>query len=327
MGSHILSNIKERTVKRLAIILTALLTTASLAYAQEAPPAQTPEVTPPIVPTATPIALSLEASEALPILISARGDLELLANEVFGRDQRAAGWSGSTDATNPELPLLIRLDLEILAGYVLGAEVRPDGWFGVVPSSPLAVARDIRHDLELIADTVVGAPTIRPGLWVGDDPLMRCNRATQALLPLLERSGFTLDVDFNQTSYCREIEIQVSRFVETQIIQPVALPIPIEEGESTSVGGPIAPYRVETPFVVAFYDSRARRRAGVLPEGTGFRPLSRSNIQFSNMMLVTGDGFTLFVDYTTTSVNTPDFDSLPEVALGASTDCSAEWCE
>jgi hypothetical protein len=328
---HILSNIKERTVKRLAMILIGLLMIALVAYAQEAPPAQTPEATaesaPTIEPTATPIALSLEASEALPSLVSARGDLELLANEVFGRDQRPAGWSGSADATDPNLPLLIRLDLEVLAGYVLGAEVRPDDWFGVVPSSPLAVARDIRHDLELLADIVVGAPTIRPGLWTGDDPLMRCNRATQALVPLLERSGFVLNVDFNQRDYCREIENQASRFVETQIIQPVAPPVTAGESGGTTVGGIIAPYRVDTPFVVAFYDSRARRRAGVLPEGMGFRTLSRSNIQFSNMMLITGEGFTLFVDYTTTPVSSADFDALPEVALGASTDCSADWCE
>ena len=323
-------------MKRLAMILTGLLITTFAVYGQEPLPAQTPEATPvveptvesapAVEPTATPIALSLEASEALPIVVRARGDLELLANEVFGRDQRPAGWSGSTDATNPDLPLLTRLDLEVLAGFVLAADERPEGWFGVVVSSPLAVARDLRHDLELIADIVVGASTIRPGLWAGDDPLMRCNRATQALLPLLERSGFVLNVDFNQRDYCRQIEIQVSSFVETQIIQPVAPPVVVESGGAT-VGGVLAPYRVESPFVVAFYDSRARRRAGVLPEGTGFRPVSRSNVQFSNMVLVTGEGFTLFVDYTTTPVTTADFEGLPEVALGVSTDCSAEWCE
>lgn len=315
-------------MKRLAIMLIGLLALAVTAYAQEPLPAQTPEVTvesaPPVEPPATPVPLSREASEALPILVSARNDLELLANEVFGHDQRPAGWSGSADVTNPDLPLLTRLDLELLAGFVVSAEERPAGWFGVVASSPLAVARDIRHDLELIADVVVGASTIRPGLWTGDDPLMRCNRATQALVPLLERSGFTLNVDYNQRDYCRDIENQASQYVETQIIQPVAPPIAVEGG---SVGGVLAPYRVESPFVVAFYDSRARRRAGVLPEGTGFRPVSRSNVQFSNMVLVTGDGFTVFVDYTTTPMTTADFESLPEVALGASTDCSLDWCE
>ena len=323
-------------MKRLAMILTGLLMATFAAYAQEPLPAQTPEVTSvvepaveaatSVAPTATPIALSLEASEALPIVVRARGDLELLANEVFGLDQRPAGWSGSSDATNPDLPLLTRLDLEVLAGFVLAADERPDGWFGVVVSSPLAVARDLRHDLELIADIVVGASTIRPGLWAGDDPIMRCNRATQALLPLLERSGFILNVDFNQRDYCRQIEIQVSSFVETQIIQPVAPPVAVDTSGGT-VGGVLAPYRVESPFVVAFYDSRARRRAGVLPEGAGFRPVSRSNVQFSNMVLVTGEGFTLFIDYTTTPMTTADFEGLPEVALGVSTDCSAEWCE
>lgn len=329
-------------MKRLAILLIGLLMTTFVVYAQEPLPAQTPELTPVIETTVqpvttaetaiepvqpTPVPLSPEAAEALPIVVRARGDLELLANQVFGQDQRPAGWSGSTDTANPELPLLVRLDLEVLAGFVLGAEERPDGWFGVVVSSPLAVARDLRHDLELIADVVVGASTIRPGLWAGDDPIMRCNRATQALLPLLERSAsFVLNVDFNQSDYCRQIEIQISSFVETQIIQPAVPQLTIDTSGGT-VGGELAPYQVESPFVVAFYDSRARRRAGVLPVGTGFRAVSRSNVQFSNMVLITGEGFTLFVDYTTTPMTTADFEGLPEVSLGVSTDCSADWCE
>lgn len=285
-----------------------------------------PEVTPAVEPVASMPPLSLEAAEALPILVSARHDLELLADQALGAGQRPAGWSGSLDVADPNLPLYIRLDLETLAGAALGADVRPKEWFGVVASSPLAIARDVRHDLELLADSVVGASTLRPGNWVGDDPLMRCNRATQALVPLLERSGFTVDVDYTQPNYCNEIEVQVSRYVETRIIQPPA----VVSAPGVTTGGVITgvaqPYLTETQFVVAFYDTRARRRAGVLPVGTGFRPVSRSTVEFSNMMLIEGEGFSLFVDYTTTPVSLAEFEALPPVSLGATTDCRAAWC-
>jgi hypothetical protein len=332
------SSNQERTVKRLAMMFFGLLLMVSLVSAQEATPEGTPLLVPPAqldvpaeqMPGAEPVApaqpLSIAAAEALPVLVAARGDLELLANEVMdSRDVRPTGWSGSIDVTDPSLPLLIRLDLEILAGTVLGPEFRPDGWFGVVASSPLAIARDIRHDLELLADLVVGASTIRPGMWVGDDPLMRCNRATQALLPVLERSGFALSVDFTQPDYCQQIEVQVSRYVETQIIQPPAVAGDAGTGV-IEVAGIAQPYVTETPFVVAFFDRNARRRAGVLPVGTGFRPISRSDFEFSNMMLIEGEGFTLFVDYTTTPLSLGEFEALPSSSLGTTTDCNMAWC-
>lgn len=326
-------------MSRIAIIGLGMLLLASAAVAQEPPPPPPPDTLPEMLPEATapvtepapaatpevsPPALSIEATEALPVVVSARNDLELLADQALSAGQRPAGWSGSIDVGNPDLPLLVRLDLEVLAGAVLGSDVRPDGWFGVVASSPLAVARDIRHDLELLADIVVGAPTLRPGNWVGDDPIMRCSRATQALVPLLERGGFVLNVDFTQPTYCQEIEVQASRWVETQIIQP-----PLSgsvESSAPNLAGIAQPYVTETPFVVAFYDTSARRRAGVLPVGVGFRAISRSAVDFSNMMLIEGEGFRVFVDYTTTPVSHADFAALPEVSLGASTDCSAEWC-
>ena len=325
-------------MKRLAIVILALLFAASLVSAQEATPEVTPVLVPPETlevpgeempvtePVATTPPLSLEAAEALPVLVAARGDLEILANEVMdSRDLRPAGWSGSIDVTDPNLPLLIRLDLEILAGTVLGPEFRPDGWFGVVASSPLAIARDIRHDLEVLADLVVGASTLRPGMWVGDDPLMRCNRATQALLPVLERSGFVLTVDFRQPDYCNQAEVQVSRYVETQIIQPPAAAGDAGTG-TLAVAGIAQPYVTETPFVVAFFDRNARRRAGVLPVGTGFRPISRSDFEFSNMMLIEGEGFTLYVDYTTTPLSLADFEALPTTLTSGGTDCNTDWC-
>ncbi len=299
------------------------------------PPAETPaplpqvEVAtftpaPPDQPTPAPTqsALGVEQIEALPILINARNDLELLATAAIGSTQRPVGWSGSIDVNDPQLPLWIRLDLETLAGAVMGAENRPVGWFGVVPSIPLAVARDIRHDLELLADVVVGVQTIRPAGWIGDDPLMRCNRATQSLFTLLNDRGIDIVVDFTQPDYCRAAEDGASRFVERQVLQP-----PMLSANAAATQGRYR-YIADSPFVVAFLDRVARQKIGVLPVGTGFDPVARSYVEFSNMVLVRGDNFTVFVDYTTTSLTAAEFLALPDVGSGAgtSTDCRAEWC-
>jgi hypothetical protein len=110
----------------------------------------------------------------MPILLSARSDLDLLATTLLP-EGRPIGWSGSSDSTDPQLALLIRLDLELLVGSVMGADQRPSGWFGAVPSTPYAIARDIRHDLELLADQMVG-PTASG--WLGGDPIMAQPRYT-----------------------------------------------------------------------------------------------------------------------------------------------------
>ena len=274
-------------------------------------------------PTAEPTvsALGVEQIEAVPSLISARNDLELLATAAIGSAQRPVGWSGTIDVNDPQLPLWIRLDLETLAGAVMGAENRPVGWFGVVPSIPLAVARDIRHDIEILADVVIGAQGIRPAGWLGDDPLMRCNRATQSLFTLLNDRGIDFEIDFTQPDYCRAAEDAASRFVERQVLQP-----PMLSGNAAAQQGRF-PMVADSPFVVAFLDRLARQKIGVLPVGTGFQPVSRSYVDFSNMVLVRGDNFQVFVDYTTTPMSAEEFLSLPDVGSGSGgTFCDADWC-
>ena len=298
------------------------------------PPAQTEEIgqtsasteaaqAPQGTPTATPIPLGVEQTEALPILISARADLEPLATTAIGSAQRPIGWSGSIDVTDPQLPLWIRLDLETLAGAVMGADKRPPGWFGVVPSIPLAVARDIRHDLELLADVVIGAPGLRPAGWKGDDPMYRCDRATQSLFTLLKSRGIKVTVDFTQPNYCDIATLAASRYVERQILQPP----PVVASNGTNTADQLRyPFQADNPFVVAFLDRKARHKIGVLPPGTGFQPISRSYVDYSNMMLVQGDNFQVFVDYTTTTVTAEQFLALPDIGGEGSTSCQAAWC-
>lgn len=328
----------RRLIPLLFIIAAALLAASGIAAqdnTQPQPPAQdttAPTAAEPIAGVEVTIpALGAEQIEALPVLISARADLELLALNSLTTGVLPNGWSGVTDTNNPDYPLLLRLDLELLAGSLLGADVRPAGWFGVVATKPLSIARDIRHDLELLADAVIGTPTVRPAGWTGDNPLMRCSRATQALVAILESRGdFLIAADFTQPDACAQVELQASVFVETTIIQPNAViqsapgvaapqpPVSTFSGSHVAVG----------PFVVGFFDRGGRTRGGVIPDQTPITPLRRSYAPGSNMMLVDGDGFRLYVDYTFTSVSDEEFDLLPEVDDTAdNVSCTARWCE
>lgn len=261
------------------------------------------------------------------LLINARADLETLANNVLGV-RRPDGWSGSLDTTNPQLALLIRLDLETLAGNTLGIDRRPPGWIGAVPSTPYAIARDIRYDLELLADTLLESRT-RPQGWVGAEPLLRCDRSTQALATLLERSGlFTLDVDPSASDYCQQVASAASVFAERNLLNlPLNTAIfapPPTAAQAIAQGAA----RIDTRFAVAFFNRAATRRAGVIPEGTVVRPLGRSPSRFSNMLLVEGDDFLLFVDYNDTTLSTLEFRALPSAELVTrATFCNAEFCQ
>ncbi len=226
--------------------------------------------------------------------------------------------------SDPQLPVFLRLNLEILAGTIFGADTRPDGWFGAIFSTPLAIARDLRHDLELVADQIVGVGTIRPAGWQGGDPLMRCDRGTQALVTLIERTGFASAVDFSQADACAQLANQAAQYAEEQLIQP-DFGSEAAQTNTTTGSTSILPYRVSSPYTVAFLDRRAREGIGAIPLNIGFRPIGRSDTAFSNMMLISGEGFQLYVDYTTTDLSYSDFATLPPVGSDT-TYCSAAWC-
>jgi phosphate transport system substrate-binding protein len=277
-----------------------------------------------ISPTAAP---TLFDEDTQTLLINARADLETLASNILGV-RRPDGWSGLLDTTNPQLPLFIRLDLETLAGNTLGIDRRPAGWIGAVPSTQYAIARDIRYDLELLADALLESRT-RPQGWVGADPLLRCDRATQALAVLLERSGlFTLDVDPAAFDYCQQVASAASVFAEINLLNlplDTAIFAPPPSSGAQAARGTV---RIDTRFAVAFFNRAATQRAGVIPEGTSVRPIGRSPSRFSNMMLVEGEGFLLFVDYNDTTLSTLEFRALPSSEQSTrATFCSAEFCQ
>ncbi|MDZ4670183.1 MAG: hypothetical protein SH821_04890 [Phototrophicales bacterium] len=305
---------------KLFIITSLCLFSLTWALAQEPPPPTPVEITPeaPIDPITQP---PVQPSETT-LLLAARSDLENLVNATRA-GVRPDGWTGAIDISDPNLALLIRLDLELLAGALVGANFRPDGWFGVIASTNFAIARDIRHDLELLAETILGAT--RPTGWVGSEPLLRCDRTTQALVRLLELNGvFALQADRTAPDFCARAAREASVFVEVNYL---ATGTAVGERISPNVVGATGGETVNSNFAVGFFDTSAIGRAGVIPNGTTVRPLARSYTQFSNMMLIGGNGFVVFIDYLFTTVTDDMFEALPNVTtIEYSVSCAADWC-
>lgn len=288
------------------------------------------QATPTFVPTPVPAVteqapelVTLFPPEVLALLVGTRLDLEVLATSLLN-SQRPVGWSGSLAVDDPQLPLLIRLDLELLAARFYGVNDRPDDWFGAVSSTQLAIARDIRHDLELLADDVLGINN-RPNDWAGldpYDPLLRCDRSTQALVNLLENNNlYFRSLDPLTADYCQAVAMDVARFVEINLLNPDVL--------LTENGVDIpSDVVIGTDIAVAFYDSRAGQRAGVIPFGTGVTPIARSYSQFSNMTLVEGEDFLLFIEWGNMNITREDWLLLPnEADLEYQAGCALNWCD
>lgn len=289
------------------------------------PPTPEPTFTPaPTLPPAPPF-----QADALRVLVAARLDTELLAAQQLGND-RPVGWSGNLNPLDPDFLLLARLDLELLAAQLLGTDTRPPGWFGVIPGTELSIARDIRHDVELLADTVI-VPNVRPPGWTGDDPILRCDRSTQALVYVLERGGvFALDVPAGELNFCQAAAIQASRFAaEALLNSDVILTIsaaaaPVAAGQAVFIPGNI---RVDSDLAVAYLNRYGTEMVGPAPNGEPIQVLGRSFAPFSRMILVRGDGFEVFLDYKDTSMTDDEFAGLPDVgSVPNNPICNAHWC-
>lgn len=300
-----------QTTPTVAVVSTQIIPPTATPIVVEAQPTNTPI---PDVPT------TLFPADVQALLVEARLDLETLANDAIG-SERPVGWSGSLDINNPQLPLLVRLDLELLAATFYGLEERPDDWFGAVSSTQTAIVRDIRHDIEIMADDVYDEIS-RPIEWAGGDAIYSCDRSTQALVTLLGNNGlYTLTADPFSPDYCRQVALEVSRFVEVNLINPDI------EFNDEGVTVPSAA-TIETTIAVGFFSTNARQRAGVVPFGTGITPIARSYLGFSNMTLIEGEGFLVFVEWQNTSLTQEQWRMLPnEADIEYETNCSAIWCE
>ncbi|HEX2620020.1 MAG TPA: hypothetical protein VHL11_07730, partial [Phototrophicaceae bacterium] len=278
-------------------------------------PENTPE------PTAFPTKAPELTADVL-LLLDVRHDMGVLADDRFGPGARPIGWNFGITNYDPQIALLTRGDLELLATAVINPTARPEDWIGAFSSTPYAVARDERYDLELLANLVYGKDH-RPEGWIGGDPLLRCNRSTQTLVALLERGGvYHLTIPPNTPNFCHDTELDVTKFVETQILANAQVGSLFNDQVTL-----LAKNEITSEIAVAFLDSAATRRVGVIPNGTPIQVIGRSYVQFSKMMLVSGADFQVFVDYTNTTVDDQQFRGLPNVeSLEIAPACFADWC-
>ena len=259
------------------------------------------------------------------LILAARGDIERLANEVYGVNERPIGWAGNTDINSPLLLTDNYADLGLLTDTVLGANIRPDGWIGLITDSRPETWRNLRHDLELLADVAVpDFPSIegeRPRGWQNDDPLLTCPLPTQDLVISLEVAFIEEGATFDRTTipddddYCANLLAAANNFAEKPPLSDIDLLL--------AEGGPLI---FESEIAFAYLDVSALEYLGAMPLGVEFRAWYR-NFNDSTMMFVSGNDFAVFIDRRFTTLPQDVFDRLPTLeGVRPLTFCDADWC-
>jgi len=250
------------------------------------------------------------------LILAVRGDLERLADEKLGLNQRPSGWIGNKDESSPTLKGDNLLDLETLADVLLGAGVRPDNWIGAVTNNDAISYVNLRHDLELLADQTMGSG-VRPHGWQGGDLTLRCD-------PLLQNLVFTAtdqyqysaqSIDPNASDYCQQVDASVNQYVENPPISDV-----LRSPEDVR-------FSAESNYAFSYLDLGATQYMGIMPAGTQFRAWYR-NFGDSTMMFVSGENFALYIDQRFTSLAPEVFNTLPTLeGVVPLTFCDAKWCQ
>lgn len=256
-----------------------------------------------------------ELESQLPDLILAvRGDLERLADEKKGLNNRPPGWIRNVDKTSPTIISDNFLDLENLANDLLGNDQRPPGWIGAVSNSQAIAFRNLRHDLELLADATLGRST-RPRGWQGENPLQQCEPNIQNLVFIVTQNyGFSIDESLIGTAnFCGVVEFNANNLAENP---------PIEEIQAAVEQR----YMAEAQYAFAYLDVAALQYMGQVPPGTRFRAWYR-NYSGSTMMFVSGDDFAVYIDRRWTTLSEDVFNTLPVPdGIKPLTFCDAAWC-
>lgn len=251
------------------------------------------------------------------LLLTVRGDLERLADENLGLDNRPAGYIRNTDANSPTLASDIYLDMQTLADELLGANNRPVGWIGSIGNNAAVNYVNLRHDVELLADETLGFNE-RPNGWQGGDPLLRCDPQIQNLT-FLARDVYNFnippEIDPNAPGFCAQLEGAVNQLVESPPVEDI---VSEEEINERFLG--------ESNYAFAYLDPAATQYMGIMPGGTQFRAWYR-NYAESTMMFVSSDDFAVYVSYEFTTIPLEVFDSLPTIEnRNILTFCDASWC-
>jgi hypothetical protein len=246
------------------------------------------------------------------LTLAVRGDLERLADEELGLNNRPVGWRGNRDRNSATLASDIFLDLDTLADAQLGAGQRPDTWIGVIPNAPYFAYRNLRHDLELLANTLGRVP--RPRGWQGIDPIQICDTTLQNLTVMaIFDYQFAREGLAEGAGYCQTLETAVNQLVENPPVPEAA-----EEQDSR--------FRAESRLAFSYLDPAATQYMGVMPFGIEFKAWYR-NFGESTMMFVSGQDFAVFIDRRWTTLDENDFQGLPTIEdVRPLTFCDASWC-
>ncbi|MCB9458721.1 MAG: hypothetical protein H6670_03650 [Anaerolineaceae bacterium] len=248
--------------------------------------------------------------------LAIRGDLERLADEELGLNNRPADWTGNKDINSPGLLRDNFVDIGLLADATLGQGQRPDGFYGFANTSDLSAVRNLRHDLELLADATQGEG-VRPRGWQGlEDPLGICDTTLQNLAMVVE---FVYGYEYPEATstgldYCRAVQVGANFAAENPPASEV-----VEQSIDTR-------FVAESRNAFAYLDLAATQYMGPLPWGTQFRAWYR-NYNNSTMMFISGDDFALYVDRRWTTLPEDVFMRLPSLeGVAPLTFCDATWC-
>lgn len=254
-------------------------------------------------------------SQAPDLILAVRGDLERLADEKQGLNNRPQGWIGNKDAASPTLASDISLDLESLANTLLPGQPRPNGWIGApLPNNPILAYRTLRHDLELLANAVGQTP--RPRGWQGTDPGAVCDPGLQNLVAVVTQAyGFSTQNVAATGDYCANLAQAANQAAENPPIVE-ATPEPSVDERFTA----------ESRYAFAYLDPAASQYMGAMPAGTKFRAWYR-NYGKSTMMFVSGQDFAVYIDLRWTTLSPDVFERLPTTeGVKPLTFCDAKWC-
>jgi hypothetical protein len=247
------------------------------------------------------------------LTLAVRGDLERLADEKLGLNNRPVNWIGNKNRESATLVGDNFLDLENLASQLLGGDQRPLNWIGVVTTSPFISYRNLRHDLELLADQTLG-DSVRPRGWQGVNPLERCEPLTQDLVLLTQINyGFATE-SIPPENFCQEADNAANLLVENPPFEDV-----VEQEERS-------PFMAEAQSAFSYLDVNATQYMGIMPPGTKFRAWYR-NFAASTMMFVSGNDFAVYIDQRWTTLPLDIFSNLPTLeGVAPLTFCDASWC-
>jgi hypothetical protein len=254
-----------------------------------------------------------EIEQALPeVILAGRGDLERLADEQLGLNNRPAGWLGNKDITSPTLLSDNYLDLENLANDQLGVGQRPPGWLGAPPTVTIYAYRYLRFNLELLATTLGRTP--RPRGWQGLNPVESCDPQLQNLVSLTQQAYNFSTETVPAGIYCLQLSTAVNATVENPPPPEVVSP---EDDKNI--------FEAENAF--SYLDPAATQYMGPMPFGTRFKAWYR-NFGDSTMMFVSGDDFAVFIDRRWTTMPQDIYERLPSTeGVKPLTFCDATWCQ